>query len=95
MLDGGAGVTPGGSAGGSTNGEAEPEDDMSAAAGTAVAAVDDGQGSVRNEPRASALMPLRQRATTRNRYVVAGSSPDSVVRAVSASWATVVGDQMP
>jgi hypothetical protein len=95
VVDGGAGVTPGGSAGGSTNGEAELEDALSAAAGTAVAAVADGHAAVRNVPRASPLIPFRQRATTRKRYVVAGSRPESVVRAVSASWATVVGDQMP
>jgi hypothetical protein len=40
-------------------------------------------------------MPLRQRVTTRKRYVVAGSSPASVVREVSAVCATVVGDQIP
>jgi hypothetical protein len=67
VVDGGAGVTPGGSAGGSTNGEAKLGPAASAAEGTAVAAVDDGQGAVRKEPRASLLTPFRQRATTRNR----------------------------
>jgi hypothetical protein len=89
-------VTPGGSAGGSTNGEAElGVVEVSDAMGTAVAAVADGHGSVRNDPRASVFMPFRKRATTRKRYVVEGSRPESVVRAVSASWATVVGDQIP
>jgi hypothetical protein len=64
-LEGWVGVTPGGRAGGSTNGDTEPAGDVSTAAGTAVAAVDDGHGSVRNEPRASVFMPFRQRAMTR------------------------------
>ena len=90
------GVTPGGSGGGRTNGETLPEVAVdSAAVGLAVAAVAPGQGSVRKEPRASAVMPLRQRVTMRKRYVVAGSSPARVVRDVSAEWATVVGDQIP
>ena len=96
--DGGVGVTPGGSDGGSTNGEPLPPPGVaavSAAAGTALAAVEPGHASVRNDPRASAFIPLRQRATIRKRYVVAGSRPASVVRDVSAPCATVVGDQMP
>src|SRR3972149_5451237 len=93
--EGGAGVTPGGSAGGSTNGDAVVGVAVWEATGPAVAAVADGHGSVRNEPRASVFMPFRQRATTRTRYVVEGSRPDSVVRAVSALCATVVGDQIP
>src|SRR4029077_1038142 len=95
VLAGAVGVTPGGSAGGSTNGEPELELDPSAAPGTAVAAVALGQGSVLKDPRASLLKPLRQRATTRNRYVVPGSRPESVVRPVSELWATVVVDQTP
>ncbi len=95
----GLGVTPGGSEGGSTNGEPAPVFPgvwvASAATGTAVAAVEPGHGLVRNEPRASEVRPFRQRATTRNRYAVAGSSPASVVRDVSADRVTVVGDQMP
>src|SRR5262245_29833167 len=63
--------------------------------GAAVAAVEPGQASVWNEPRASAFVPSRQRATTRNRYCVAGSRPASVVRAVSSVRAAVVGDQIP
>ena len=60
------GVTPGGSAGGSTKGDPFPAVAVaSAAEGVAVAAVEPGQGSVRNDPRASAVMPFRQRATTR------------------------------
>jgi hypothetical protein len=60
------GVTPGGSAGGSTKGDPLPAVAVaSAAEGVAVAAVEPGQGSVRNDPRASAIMPFRQRATTR------------------------------
>src|SRR6188768_3627903 len=94
-------VPPGGVAGGSTKGDPpeppsgplEPPD--CAAAGTAVAAVEPGQASVRKEPRASAFSPLRQRATTRNLYAVPGSSPASVVRAVTSVRATVDGDQIP
>ena len=53
------GVTPGGSAGGRTNGDPPPVDGPeSAAEGTAVAAVAPGHGSVRNDPRASAVMPV-------------------------------------
>ena len=90
------GVTPGGSAGGRTNGDPPPVDGpASAAEGTAVAAVAPGHGSVRNDPRASAVIPFRQRVTTRKRYVVAGSRPASVVREVSSPRVTVVGDQMP
>ena len=43
----------------------------------------------------SAFCPVRQRATTRNLYAVAGSRPASVVRAVSSVRATVDGDQIP
>ena len=94
------GVTPGGSEGGRTNGDPPPSEPVPPAptwaeAGTAVAAVEPGQGSVRNEPRASAVMPFRQRATTRNLYDVFGSRPARVVRDVSSPRAAVVGDQIP
>jgi hypothetical protein len=67
------GVTPGGSFGGRTNGEPEvPPAPAAASAGSgvAVAAVEPGHASVRNDPRASAVMPFRQRARTWKRYVV-------------------------
>src|SRR5688500_8982308 len=87
------GVRPGGSLGGSTNGELEPEsEELAAGVGRAEAAAECGQGSVRNDPRDSARMPFRQRARTRNRYVVAGSSPVSAVRPVSAPRVTEVVD---
>jgi hypothetical protein len=92
---GAAGVTPGGRDGARTNGDPEAPEGAPAAAGTAVAAKELGQGSVRKTPLTSRVNPFRQRATTRKRYVVAGSRPASVVRAVCALRATVVGDQIP
>jgi hypothetical protein len=73
VADGGVGVTPDGGVGvGRTNGDPLSVDVVvpdvaSAAAGTALAEVEPGQGSVRNEPRASDVVPLPQRATTRKR----------------------------
>jgi len=93
--DGVPGVTPGGTAGGSTNGEPDPDDELVEGVGVATAAVEEGHGSVLKEPRASARTPFLQRTTTRKRYVVAGSRPVRVVRAVRAVCATVVGDQIP
>ncbi len=67
-VEGWDGVTPGGSEGGSTNGEPLPVAAVAlAAAGTAVAAVAPGQALVRNDPRASEVIPFRQRVSTRKR----------------------------
>jgi hypothetical protein len=69
-LDGGAddpGVTPGGGVGVMMNGERGSVLVVASADGVALAASDEGQGSVRNEPLVSARKPVRQRATTRKR----------------------------
>jgi len=88
-------TSPGGTAGVITKGESGSELELEAAAGATVAESDDGHASVRKDPFDSARVPFRQRATTRNRYVVAGSRPVSVVRPAAASCVTVVGDQTP
>ena len=68
VVEGWDGVTPGGSEGGSTNGEPLPVVAVAlAAAGTAVAAVAPGQALVRKDPRASEVIPFRQRVRTRKR----------------------------
>jgi hypothetical protein len=77
------------------NGASDPVFVLSLAVGVTVATSEAGHGSVLNVPLSSARAPFWKRATTRKRYVVAGSSPVTVVRSVIASRANVVGDQMP
>jgi hypothetical protein len=92
---GGVDPTPGGGVGVITHGFWGSRLVVAGVAGATVADSDDGQGSVRKDPVLSLRSPLRQRATTLKRYVVAGSSPLSVVFWMPASRADVVGDQMP
>ncbi len=73
----------------------EPPEVLSAGVGAADAAIAVGQGSVRKVPRSSVRIPVRSRAVTRKRYVVAGSRPVSVVLPTSPAFAGEVGDQIP
>src|SRR5919108_5705293 len=92
---GGADPPPGGVGGGRMKGESESPELFATAVGVTAAASEPGQGSVRKDPRESTRMPVRSRATSRKRYAVAGSRPESVVLSVRSPGTTVVGDQIP
>src|ERR671919_1361172 len=86
---------PGGFTGGRTNGDWEPVDVLSAVVALTEAATWEGQGSVRKVPRSSERIPVRSRAVTRKRYVVAGSRPVRVDFPIWFGWVSDVVDQMP